>query len=552
MSLFGRRRISSSAAETQAATDGANASFHQLELIADSAPDLLAYIDSSGSVRFVNRAYERWFGRDRADIAGKHLRELLGDEVWRATEPHLSAALGGAAVRHDVHLSPQALAEERWIDCVYTPDVDATGRVRGVVAHVSDVTARRNLASELHHDDADDHAIAAALRASESRYRELAEQLQAADQRKNEFLALLAHELRNPLAPIRNGLQLVRMASDAVARERACAMMDRQLRHMVRLVDDLLDVSRITRSKLELRREPVELATVVRNAVESSGELIDSFEHELLVELPDDPVVLDADPVRMTQVVSNLLNNAAKYTNPAGRLEVRAWREGHFAIISVRDTGIGIARENLQRVFDLFSQLQTDPSRASGGLGVGLSLVRELVTMHGGTVEARSDGPGRGSEFIVRLPVREASAVDSWGTVSLATLVAEAGRHRHLGRPRRVLVVDDNADNAESLSELLRALRHETQIVFDGPSAVDAVASFAPEVVLLDIGLPGYDGYEVARRIRESAGGRNIRLIAITGWGQEDDKRRAWAAGFDAHLTKPVDPAALLLIVASG
>jgi len=477
MSLFGRRRISSSAAESVTAVpDSAAALLQHLQLVADSVPDLLAYIDSSGCVRFVNRAYERWFGQDRDDIVGKHLRDVLGQDLWHSAEKQLSAALGGATVHHELQVPPRAGAAARWIDCTYAPDVDATGRVRGVVAHVRDVTTHRHLEMELLENATEEQGIAAALRASESRYRELAEQLQAADQRKNEFLALLAHELRNPLAPIRNGLQLVRMASDGIARERACAMMDRQLRHMVRLIDDLLDVSRITRGKLELRRETVELATVVRNAVEASGELIDSFEHELLVELPEESVMLDADPVRMTQVVSNLLNNAAKYTNPGGRLEVRAWRDGNLATISVRDTGIGIAKENLQRVFELFSQVHSDSSRASGGLGVGLSLVRELVAMHGGTVEVRSEGPGCGSEFIVRLPVRAAAAVDGWGTVSLAALVAEAGRDRQFGKARRVLVVDDSTDNAESLSELLRAMRHETEVAFDGPSALAATS----------------------------------------------------------------------------
>jgi signal transduction histidine kinase/CheY-like chemotaxis protein len=431
----------------------------------------------------------------------------------------------------------------RWVDATFTPDFDHLRAVRGVFACFTDVTEHKEIEHQLVQNATREHEIAAALRESEARYRQLAEHLQAADRRKNEFLALLAHELRNPLAPIRNGLQLVRLAVDEVARERACAMMDRQLRHMVRLVDDLLDVSRITRSKLELRREPVELATVVRNAVEASGELIERFEHELFVELPGERVVIDADPVRMAQVVSNLLNNAAKYTDPGGRIEVRAWREGDVAVIAVRDSGIGIERNDLERVFDLFSQVH-DPSRSSGGLGVGLSLVRGLVHMHGGTVEAESEGLGSGAQFVVRLPVTDAKLAED-GDIHAPLLKPSLDAFTQL----RVLVVDDNVDNAESLSQLLRAMRHETALAYDGPSAVDAVARFAPDVVLLDIGLPGFDGYEAARRIRESEQGREVRLIAITGWGQDADKRKAWAAGFDAHLTKPVDPAALLSLV---
>lgn len=549
MSLFSRHRSSyAQAAGLSLPPAPAAPSPEQLQLVADNVPHLVSYVDRSGRYTFVNRAYERWFGGDRDAIVGRHIRDVIGEEAWRTIERYVSAALGGAAVHFEAKV-PYRKSGTRWIDCTYTPDVDASGDVRGIVAWVSDITERKQLEIQLLENATEQQDVAEALRASEARYRLLAEQLQAADQRKNEFLALLAHELRNPLAPIRNGLHLVRIAADPVARERACAMMDRQLRHMVRLVDDLLDVSRITRSKLELRREAVELAMVVRNAVEASGELIDSFDHELLVELPEEPVMLDVDPVRMTQVVSNLLNNAAKYTNPGGRLEVRAWQEGAVAMISVRDSGIGIAPENLHRVFELFSQVQRDPSRASGGLGVGLSLVRGLVHMHGGTVEARSEGPGLGSEFIVRLPIcPQKSSADS----AISAERELVTNPRASAQPRRVLVVDDSADNAESLSQILRAMQHETETAFDGPSAVAAAERFTPDVMLLDIGLPGFDGYEVARRIRELPDGRNVRLIAITGWGQDCDKRRAWAAGFDAHLTKPVDPAALLSIVAAS
>jgi PAS domain S-box-containing protein len=545
MSLFSRHRTSRASAHDGEWRPGAGRpSLHQLQLVADSVPSLVAYVDANARFRFVNRAYEKWFKCKRADILGRQVHDVFGEGVWRVVEPQLSTALRGASVHFEARLPfRDGQGGPRWVDSTFTPDFDALRAVRGVFACLTDVTEHKEIEQRLVQNATREHEIAAALRESEARYRQLAEHLQAADRRKNEFLALLAHELRNPLAPIRNGLQLVRLAVDEVARERACAMMDRQLRHMVRLVDDLLDVSRITRSKLELRREPVELATVIRNAVEASGELIERFDHDLYVELPEERVVLDADPVRMAQVVSNLLNNAAKYTDPGGRIEVRAWREGDVAAIAVRDSGIGIERDDLDRVFDLFSQVH-DPSRSSGGLGVGLSLVRGLVHMHGGTVEAQSEGLGSGAQFVVRLPVSDATLPDE--DASRAALM----KPRLEALPQlRVLVVDDNVDNAESLSQLLRAMRHETALAYDGPSAVEAVGRFAPDVVLLDIGLPGFDGYEVARRIRENEQGRDIRLIAITGWGQDADKRKAWAAGFDAHLTKPVDPSALLSLV---
>jgi PAS domain S-box-containing protein len=547
MSLFSRQRTSyADAARVSLPSEPAVPSLEQLQTVADNVPSLVSYVDANNRYRFANASYERWFGCTREAILGSTVREVIGEEAWRGSEHYVSAALGGASVHFEARLHYRNRGT-RWVDCTYTPDVDASGRVRGMIACVNDITDRKELELQLLDNAAEQEDVAVALRESEARSRQLAEQLQAADQRKNEFLALLAHELRNPLAPLRNGLHLVRIAADAITRDRACAMMDRQLRHMVRLVDDLLDVSRITRSKLELRREVVELATVVRNAVEASGELIEAFDHELSVELPEEPVPLDADPVRMTQVVSNLLNNAAKYTNPGGRIEVRAWREGEEALILVRDSGIGIASEDLPRVFDLFSQVHGDPARAPGGLGVGLSLVRGLVQMHGGTVDARSGGRGRGSEFLVRLPVSTQMHPEE----TAAPVVEDSAVLPHAtARPRRVLVVDDSEDNAHSLSQLLRSMNHRTEIAYDGPSAVEAAQRFVPEVVLLDIGLPGFDGYEVARRIRR-AQGRDVRLIAITGWGQDGDKRRAWAAGFDAHLTKPVDPAALLSIVAA-
>ncbi len=370
--------------------------------------------------------------------------------------------------------------------------------------------------------------------------------LKEADRRKDEFLATLAHELRNPLAPLRNGLQVMKLAAgDAGAVEQARAMMDRQLGQMVHLIDDLLDVSRITRGKLQLRRERVDLATAVQSAVEGSRPLIEASAHRLTVALPPEPVWLDADPVRLAQVFSNLLTNAAKYTERAGHIGLTAVREGGEVVVVVRDTGIGIAAEHLPRLFEMFSQVSSALERSQGGLGIGLSLVKGLVAMHGGRVEARSEGSGKGSEFVVRLPVAGGSAPT--GTRRLNGGETAAARPR-----RRVLVADDNRDAADSMAMMLRLGGHEVHAVHDGQEAVDAAGWFRPDLALLDIGMPRLNGFEACRRIREQPWGRSVTLVAITGWGQEGDKRRATEAGFDHHLTKPVDPAALERLLASS
>ena len=369
------------------------------------------------------------------------------------------------------------------------------------------------------------------------------EALKDADRRKDEFLATLAHELRNPLAPLRNGLQVMKLAAgDPGAVERARSMMDRQLGQMVHLIDDLLDVSRITRGKLQLRRQRVELASVVRAAVETARPVIEASAHELATALPPEPVWLDADPTRLAQVLSNLLANAAKYTERGGRVRLAAARDGGEVVVSVADTGIGIAPEHLPRLFEMFSQVPSALERSQGGLGIGLALVKGLAEMHGGTVAARSDGPGKGSEFVVRLPVAGGTPA---GRSQAAPGEPAAARPR-----RRVLVADDNRDAADSLAEMLRIGGHEVHTAYAGRAAVEAAARLRPDVAVLDIGMPGLTGYDAARRIRSESWGRDITLVALTGWGQEEDKRRATGAGFDHHLTKPVDPAALERLLA--
>ena len=368
--------------------------------------------------------------------------------------------------------------------------------------------------------------------------------MREADRRKDEFLATLAHELRNPLAPIRNSLHILRLtASNEPATERVCEMMERQVNHMVRLVDDLMEVSRITRGKIELHKEPIEIAAVVRSAVETSRPLIEAAGHQLAIAVPPEPLLIEGDLVRLAQVLANLLNNAAKYTEDGGQIWLTARQQGGMAVISVRDSGMEISAEMLPRVFEVFAQADRSTSRAQGGLGIGLSLVRSLVEMHGGSVEAQSAGPGQGSEFLIRLPVAQ-------GTRRTATYPSEPDSTRILPA-RRILVVDDNRDAAESLGMLLKFLGADVRVVGDGRSALEIISSYRPSVVLLDIGMPGMDGYEVARRIRAQPDLGEVMLIALTGWGQEDDRRRSQSAGFDHHLIKPADIGALRALLDS-
>jgi signal transduction histidine kinase len=377
----------------------------------------------------------------------------------------------------------------------------------------------------------------AAIRDSESLFRRLYSDLQRADRQKDEFLAVLAHELRNPLAPIRTALELVRMAgTEGAKRERACDVMDRQLRQLVRLVDDLLDVSRITRGRIALQKEPLELSIAIQHAIETSRPTIEAAGHEFTVTYPSEAIYVEADSTRLSQVFANLLNNAAKYTPRGGHITLAAERRGSTAVVSVRDTGVGIPPNMLGQIFDMFTQVDRSLEKTHGGLGIGLTLVKRLVEMHGGAVEARSEGAGTGSEFVVLLPTYRIAARDP--------LEGEATRPGWTASSRRILVVDDNQDAAECLAELLRIKGHDVRTAHDGLAAVDAAQVFRPAVVLMDLGMPGLNGYDAASRIRESHGG-SVLLIAVTGWGQEDDRRRSREAGFSHHLIKPVDPDAL-------
>ena len=364
------------------------------------------------------------------------------------------------------------------------------------------------------------------------------------DRRKDEFLATLAHELRNPLAPIRNGLNILRMAGQNGAALQIHEMMERQVAHMVRLVDDLLELSRISRGKIELKKERLSLATILEHAVETSRPFVEAGEHKLSLSLPAEQLKVEGDLVRLSQVFANLLTNAAKYTDKGGEIVVRVSLQGKDVVVSVVDSGIGIPPDMLSRIFDMFAQVNNPLRRRQEGLGIGLNLVQTLVQMHGGSVEARSEGIGRGSEFLVRLPVTQesldsdSSEIVSNDDVQFASL-------------RRILCVDDNRDSADSLAMMLKLLGADVHTAYDGPSALDAIKICRPAIVLMDLGMPGMDGCEVARLIRQNPEHKDIILAAMTGWGQEDDRRRSREAGFDHHMVKPVDLNALQALLAS-
>jgi signal transduction histidine kinase/ActR/RegA family two-component response regulator len=444
-----------------------------------------------------------------------------GETLWA---PDFNA-IAPAAARDEEHLRLlRGLGLESFI-CV---PMRSRGKVVGALTFATAESGRRY--SELHLRSAEDLAARAAIAIENA---QLFEALREADRRKDEFLAMLAHELRNPLAPIRNAVEILR-AKPSLHPDGQWIndVVDRQVRQMSRLVDDLLDVSRITSGKIELRKAPVTLAAAIAAAVESSRPAIERGAHVLDVVVPPAPIPLDADLARLSQILSNLLDNAAKYSHNGGRITLSASREGDEAVVRVADTGIGIPAEMLGSVFDMFVQVERGAEQSQGGLGIGLTLVKRLVELHGGRVEARSGGRGKGSEFTVRLPARS-STLASHGPATAAQAPVASGK-------RRVLVVDDNRDAADSLAFLLRSQGNEVDVAYDGVEAVDAAQRFNPDTVLLDIGLPKLYGHEVARRLRESHG-PSVLLVAVTGWGQDEDLRRSREAGFDHHLTKPVE-----------
>jgi PAS domain S-box-containing protein len=487
----------------------------RLRLVVDSATDYAIFtMNPEGIIDGWNAGAERLFGYREAEVVGQHDRFLYtpDDAAQKIPEREMKkAADEGRAVNERWHVRKGG--DRFWGSGLVQPLRDGVSVV-GFLKIMRDMTEQQLLQQAL----------------------------LDADRRKDEFLATLAHELRNPLAPIRNGLQLMRLAgSDGEAVEQARSMMDRQLVQMVRLVDDLMDVSRITRGKLELKMERVQLHLVLNSAVETSRPLIEQMGHELIVTLPKEPIVVDADLTRLAQVFVNLLNNAAKYSDRGAQIRLIAERQGSDVVVTVKDNGIGIAADQLPHIFEMFTQVDRSLEKAQGGLGIGLTLVQRLVEMHAGQIEAHSDGPGKGSEFVVRLPV-----------VVEASVPPKADK-RHEGdmtSSLRILIVDDNRDSADSLAMMLKIMGNDTHTAYDGEEAVTLSDKFRPDVILLDIGLPKLNGYEACRRIRARSEGEKLVIIAQTGWGQDEDRQRTHDAGFDHHMVKPVDPNALMKMLA--
>jgi signal transduction histidine kinase len=502
---------------------------------------ILAVEDNPGDVGLLRRLLAR------AGLGGFHL--TVAERVSRALE-HLAGGAEVDVVLLDLslpdsvgdRLGPLARIRER---APAVPVILLTGvededlAVAAVRQGAQDYLVKRQV---------DGRLLGRAIRYATERQRleeRLARQtaeLRQMDRRKDEFLAMLAHELRNPLAAISNAIHALDLDVPAEQSARLRGIVAHQVQHLGHVVDDLLDVSRVLRGKIVLRRQRVDLCAVVEQALQSVRAAVDAFDHELALALPEEPCWIDGDPTRLEQVVSNLLHNAAKFTPPGGRVEVAVERAGDWAVLLVRDTGEGIPREMLAQVFEMFTQVQPSFDRARGGLGIGLTLVRSLVELHGGWVEAHSGGPGQGSELTVRLPLVEARPA----AAETAPGPAAEGEERHL----RVLVVEDNPHAAETLQELLQLWGHEVRVAHDGPAALAEAARRPPEVVLLDLGLPGMSGFEVARELRRQPLLAGVRLIACTGYGQEEDRQRTREARFDEHLVKPVAPDLLRRVLA--
>ncbi|WP_169979299.1 hybrid sensor histidine kinase/response regulator [Tautonia rosea] len=484
------------------------ARFRQL---AEAMPQIVWVADPTGQVRYLSR---QW-----AAYTGMPTEEGMGDRWVKSVHPDDRSGLINrweTSVREETPYRTEfrlrdSNGQDRWHMVRGVPVRDDNGQVVRWYGTITDIDEPKRLA----------------------------EALQDADRRKDEFLATLAHELRNPLAPIRHAVALLRKQGPPDPELQLHRdVIDRQVGNMARLLDDLLDVSRITSNKLELRRAKVDVASIVQVAVETSRPLIEAGGHELTIDMPSEPIVLDADPTRLAQVFSNLLNNAAKYSDVEGRITLTVRQKEGQVHVSVRDTGIGIDEEHLTRIFEIFSQVEPALHRSQGGLGIGLALVRGLVQLHGGTVEARSEGIGAGSEFIVHLPLAEMDQTES--------LTTERTKEKGDFRISRLLLVDDHLDSAQTLGKLLGLAGLDVRIAHDGRSALSVIDEFQPEVVVLDIGLPDMDGYDVARQIRSQPAGASRTLIALTGWGQASDRLRSREAGFDQHLVKPVDPDELL------
>jgi PAS domain S-box-containing protein len=495
---------------------------NKLVRVVENSTDFIGICDLEGRAFFVNRAGLQLIGLDSLEQACNTpvASFFFPEDQPRMMQEFFPSVLAQGHGEVEVRFRHFKTGEARWIACKVITLPGADGRPIGFATVSQDVTERRRMEDSL---------------------RTLAADLSEADRKKNEFLAMLAHELRNPIAPISNAVRALRMGvTDPEAVRSTSEMLERQVGQLARLVEDLLDVNRITRGKIELRRTRTALAPIVQQAVDAARPLCRSMRHELEVTLPPHEIHVDGDAARLTQVVGNLLHNACKFTNPGGRVTLTVGQEDQEAVIRISDDGIGIAAEHLPVLFDMFAQVDTSLERTRDGLGIGLTLVKTLTEMHGGSVGVASEGPGRGSEFTVRLPVA-AQPGDEAAAIAPAAATAS----------RKVLIVDDNADGAESLAMLLQFDGHETLMAHDGRAAIEAAERFRPDVILLDIGLPGMNGYEVCRHIRSTSWGSRVTIVALTGWGQEEDRNRSREAGFDTHMVKPVDHGALARLLAS-
>jgi PAS domain S-box-containing protein len=503
-------RVSERTAELDRANRELRESQAKFTAILQNTPALIYLMDAENRFLHVNRRFELIFGRRNDEIQGLSVYEVLPKSLAFTIDLNNRRVL---AVRETEEFDE--IIEERDGPHVYTsfraPLFDSTGQAHGIVCVSRDITEKKRLENAL----------------------------LEADRRKDEFLATLAHELRNPLAPIRYALQVVNRTGPVTSElQWAISVIDRQAQHMARLVNDLLDVNRITRNTLELRRERVEISRIINAVTDTSRPFIKASGHEFSVQLPKTPVYVEADVVRLAQVFSNLLHNAAKYGGKSpsqpGEIILTCVQSGSSLTVTVKDTGIGIAAAMLPRVFDMFTQVGRSIEQTEGGLGIGLSLAKRLVEMHGGSIEARSEGLGRGSEFVVNLPVSMENGVEEPEASPESLGEAQARR--------RILIADDNPDVVEALKIMLETLGHEVESAHDGLEAVEKAGKFLPEIVVLDVGMPKLNGYSAARRIREQPWGKEMVLIAVTGWGTEDNKRQSAEAGFDVHLVKPVDP----------
>ncbi len=533
--ILGASKIVRDISDRQQAEAALRASENRLTLFLEQIPVGVGAFDPQG----------RWILQNR--VLRQYMREMIPSldpdarSRWEAydaegrplplSEWPGARALAGRPVREPMEMVHITESGRRvWMLVGSEIFRDEVGRILGGMMVVQDIDARKR--GEI------------ALRESEDRSRRAEEALRDADRRKNEFLAVLAHELRNPLAPIRSSLEILALgARGGHAIDYVKDVLERQVRNLTRLVDDLTEISRITQGKVELKRERVEIEDVVRAAVEICHPALSAAQQKLTLDLGEERLPVDVDPIRMGQVFANLIHNASRYSDTGGAIHLSAQREDGDVVVRVRDAGIGIPDEMLPRIFDMFTQVPDAPRRTHGGLGIGLTLVRNFVELHGGSVTARSEGPGRGSEFMVRLPLAGGPAEDP---------PPPGVRSIHLP-PTRILVVDDNVDAAESTGMLLEILGAKPRVVNDGAAALAAMTEFAPEIVLLDLGMPGMDGHEVARRIRARPEWTAVTLVAVTGWGQQEDRRATEASGFDHHLVKPVTVEALrALIVAAS